>query len=49
MQKRKKEREKEELLKLGDIRKGIRVTIKVIKEIKTYDASRHMKNKNNKK
>ena len=39
MQRRKREREKEELLKLGDIRKGIRVTLVSINDIKTYDAS----------
>ena len=39
MQKRKKEKEREELLKLGDVRKGLRITIVSINNIKTYDAS----------
>jgi hypothetical protein len=38
MQRRKDLKEKEELLKLGDIRKGIRVTCICLNEAKTYDA-----------
>jgi hypothetical protein len=40
MQKRKQDKEKEELLKLGDVRKGLRVSILSVNNIKTYDASK---------